>query len=122
MFVTVRIPQLSFVASGALNTTFVALQPELAGTVTSGGQVIVGLVVSRTITFCWQVARFPLGSTTVHVTRFVPGPKLVGALFVTVRIPQLSFVASGTLNTTFVALQPEFASTDTSGGQLSVGS
>ena len=113
---------MSFVATGTPNATFVALQPEFADTVTSAGQVIVGLVVSRTITFCSQVARFPLVSTTVHTTRFVPGPKLVGALFVTRRRPQLSFVATGTPNATFVALQPEFADTVTSAGQVIVGS
>jgi hypothetical protein len=41
--------------------------------VTRGGAVIVGGVVSRTITRCVQVVVFPLPSVTVQVTLFVPG-------------------------------------------------
>ena len=36
------------------------------------GQVIVGTVVSRTITRCEQVFALPLPSVTVQVTTFVP--------------------------------------------------
>jgi hypothetical protein len=48
LFTTVATPQLSPV-TGLPNATFVAVQPELADTVTSTGQVIVGGVVSPTV-------------------------------------------------------------------------
>jgi hypothetical protein len=53
-------------------TTLLAVQPALAETVTSAGQLIVGGVASRTTTRCVQVAVFPLPSATVQVTKLVP--------------------------------------------------
>src|SRR5712671_1914696 len=119
LLVTVPTPQLSAVV-GVPRVTFVALQPELAATITVGGQVIVGGVWSRTTTSCWQVAVFPLASTTVQVTRFVPAGKLAGALFVTLATAQLSAV-TGVPRVTLVAPQPELAATITVGGQVIVG-
>src|SRR6185369_5479460 len=70
-FVTVATLQLSLVTD-VPRLTFVAVQPALADTVTSAGQLIVGLVVSRTITRCAHVLVLPLPSVTVHTTKLVP--------------------------------------------------
>ena len=83
----------------------VAVLPALADTVTFAGQLIVGGVLSSTITRCVHVAVFPLPSVTVQVTKFVPSGKTAGALLVTDTTLQLSPVA-GTPNTTLVAVQP----------------
>ena len=111
--------QLSAVA-GVPSATFVALQPELADTVTSVGQVIVGFVVSRTMTRWRQVLELPLVSVTVHVTRFVPAANSDGALLFTEATAQLSAVA-GVPSATLAAPQPELADTVTSAGQVRVG-
>src|SRR5205823_445406 len=106
--------------TGIPNATFVAVQPELADATTSAGQVIVGLVVSRTMTRCTQLLLLPLASRTVHVTSVVPAPKTAGALFVTETTAQLSPV-TGVPSATLVAPHPELAETATSAGQLMVG-
>src|SRR5262245_34616080 len=105
LLVTLTAPQLSEV-SGVPRLRLVALQPELAATMTFAGQVIVGGVSSRTTTNCWQLAELPLLSVAVHVTTLVPGAKLTGALLITVLTPQLSEV-TGVPRATLVALQPE---------------
>ena len=97
-----------------------ALQPELAVTITFEGQEILGGVWSRTTTNCWHDAVFPLLSTTVQVTTFVPNGITAGALLVTVAIPQLS-VVTGVPKFTFVALQPELADKTRFDGQVMVG-
>ncbi len=79
-----------------------------------------GKVRSRTMTNCWQVAVFPLLSTAVQVTTFVPVTKTLGASLVTVMTLQLS-AAIGAPKLTFVALQPEFAETKMFVGQEMVG-
>jgi hypothetical protein len=63
---------------------------------------------------------FPLLSTTVQITEFVPTGRLAGALFVTLATPQLSAV-TGVPRVTLVALQPELAATTTFEGQVIVG-
>jgi hypothetical protein len=119
LFVTVAMPQLSEV-TGVPSATLVALQPELAVTVTFEGQEIVGGVWSRTTTSCWQVAVLPLLSTTVQVTVFVPSGNAAGALLVKVATPQLSLV-TGAPKLALVALQPEFADRTRFDGQVMVG-
>src|SRR5260221_11724275 len=116
LFVSVAMPQLSEV-TGAPRLTLVALQPELAETNTFEGQEILGGVWSRTTANCWHDAVFPLLSTTVQVTTFVPNGITAGALLVTVTIPQLS-VVTGVPKFTFVALQPELAGSEEHTSQL----
>jgi hypothetical protein len=94
--------------------------PGSVGRIIFDGQEMVGGVWSRTTTNCWQVAVLPPASLTVHVTVFVPGAKLAGALFVTLATPQLSAV-TGVPSATLVALQPELAATTTFEGQVIVG-
>src|SRR6185436_15910046 len=84
------------------------------------GQVMTGLVVSRTMTRCTQVLEFPLVSHTVHVTRFVPALNNDGALLVTVATAQLS-LATGVPRATLAAPQPALAATVTSAGQIMTG-
>src|SRR5260221_14787808 len=86
LLVTLATPQLSAV-TGVPSDTFVALQPELAVTIRLVGQVIAGVVWSRTTTICWQVAVFPLASATVQVITFVPTGTKAGELFVTLATP-----------------------------------
>jgi len=71
LFATDATLQLSLV-TGLPKVTLFAVLPELTGTVTSAGQVMVGGVVSRTITRCVPVAGLPLPSVTVQVTVVVP--------------------------------------------------
>ena len=92
LFATDATLQLSPVA-GVPKSTLVAVQPELADTVMSAGQVIVGNCVSRTVTVCAHVAEFPLASCAVQVTVVTPLGYCVGASFAVVMLPpQLSLV------------------------------
>src|SRR5439155_9117628 len=69
LLVTVRIPQLSLVASGAPKLTPVAKHwPVSVLTTRLVGQISVGASVSFTVTVCAQVRRLPLVSTAVQVT------------------------------------------------------
>src|SRR5207244_2638544 len=73
LFVTIRIPQLSFVASGTPRLTPVAKhRPASVLTTRLVGQMSVGDSVSFTVTVCAQVLRLPLVSTTVQVTAVTP--------------------------------------------------
>src|SRR6185369_14750879 len=119
LLVTLATAQLSLV-TGAPRTTLVALQAELAATITVGGQVMVGGLWSRTTTCCWQVTVLPLVSLTVQVTTFVPAEKLTGALLLMLPTAQLSLV-TGAPSATLVALQPELAAMTRFGGQVMVG-
>ena len=87
---------------------------------TSGGQVIVGMAVSRTMTRCTQLLLLPAVSVAVQVTKFVPSEKVTGALLVSKATAQLSLV-DGVPRVTFVALQRELAETMTSAGQVITG-
>ena len=69
------------VAVGAVNVT-VALQFVPAVAVIATGAVIVGAVVSLTVTNCVTVVVFPDPSVAVHVTNVFPIGKVAGALFV----------------------------------------
>jgi hypothetical protein len=91
LFATDDTLQLSPV-TGLPKTTLIAVQPALAETVTSAGQVIVGAWVSVTVTLCEQVAVFPLVSTAVQITVVTPLLNCADALLLTVCIPQLSLV------------------------------
>ena len=71
LFVTPATAQLSLV-TGVPRLTLVALQPELAETVTSGGQLIEGACVSVTVTVNVQELELPLASVAVLVTVVVP--------------------------------------------------
>jgi len=119
LFPTNATPQLSPV-TGLPNTTPVAVLPALADTVTFAGQLIVGGVLSSTITRCVHVAVFPLPSVTVQVTKFVPSGKTAGALLVTDATLQLSPVTA-LPKVTLTAVQPALTDTVTSAGQVIVG-
>ncbi len=60
-----------------------AVPGPVASTVTGGGAVIEGGVVSSTVTSCVAVAELPLASVAVQVTTVVPGGNSAGASFVT---------------------------------------
>ena len=63
--------QLSAVV-GVPRFTPVAVQAVLVNVLMFAGQVIVGKMLSVTVTVCVQVALLPLPSTTVQVTVVVP--------------------------------------------------
>lgn len=61
------------VAKGATGADIVAKQlPASTFIPTSGGQVIVGAMLSNTVMSCVHVFVFPLPSVTVHVTTVTP--------------------------------------------------
>ena len=102
--VVVATLQLSEVV-GVPRVTFVAEQ--LAAsilTLIATGAVILGSMLSTTVTICVAVAVFPLASVTVQVTVVSPTGKLVGASLVVVAKVQLSAVV-GFPRVTFVASQ-----------------
>ena len=90
-FVTFATVQLSLVI-GVPRSTFVALQPEFAETVTSGGQVISGTCVSLIVTVKVQVLLLLEASVATLVTVVVPTGKVEpdGGVETTVTLPQLS--------------------------------
>ena len=124
-FVVLETAQLSAV-TGVPNVTFAAAAlhwPASTFTVTSAGAVIVGSMLSTTVTVCVAVTSLPLGSTAVHVTVVVPTGKLLGAsldvvtlqLSAAVGLPRVTFAAS--------ALHaPASTFTVTLAGAVSVGS
>ena len=118
LLVKLAIEQLS-AAVGAVNV-IVAVHPDPAVAVIATGVVIVGTVVSTTVTNCVAVAVLPLESVTVHVTVVFPNGKVPGALFVTEATAQLSAV-NGDPKTTFVAIQPLLVETLTAEGAVIVG-
>ena len=74
---------------GFPNTTPVAPQLEVKATETDNGAVIVGFIVSKTVTTCVAVVILLLESVAVQVTTVVPIGKTAGALFVTETDEQL---------------------------------
>ena len=89
-------------------------------TVISNGAVIVGTVLSFTVTVCVAVAMFPALSVTVQVTVVVPNGNTVGALLLTEATLQLSEVI-GVPNVTLNATQELFALTTKLTGATIVG-
>ena len=69
--VTVEFVQLSAVVESP-RLTLVAVHPSFVETLTFAGAVMVGTVVSLTVTICVAVAVFPLASVTVQVTVVSP--------------------------------------------------
>jgi hypothetical protein len=119
LLVTEATPQLSEV-TGVPRTTPVAVQPVLVVAVTLAGQVIVGRILSETVTVWLQVALFPLLSVTVQVTVVAPIGKAGGALLVTEATPQLSEV-TGVPRATPVAVQPVLVVAVTLAGHVITG-
>jgi hypothetical protein len=107
-------------AIGVPKTTPVAVQVEFALTVTADGAVIVGFVLSRTVTICVAVAIFPALSVAVQVTVVFPIGKAAGALFVTTTAEQLS-LATGNPKLTPVAVHPALAFTIFGAGAVITG-
>jgi hypothetical protein len=91
LFVTLATEQLSVVV-GVPIFTLNATHDAFALTVTFNGAVIVGFVLSFTVTVCVAVAVLPEPSVTVHVTVVTPNGNVAGALFVTLATEQLSDV------------------------------
>src|SRR6266404_3654671 len=108
------------IAAALPRSTFVAVQPELAATNTSAGQVMAGGVRSRTITRWVQVLVLPAPSTTVQSTKFVPTGNCAGASLVIEAAPQLS-LNKGVPRVAVAKHELEAASTAASGGQAIVG-
>ena len=110
------------VTTGEPNATPVAVQLEFALTVTAEGAVIVGLVLSTTVTTCVAVAIFPALSVTVHVTVVFPIGNDAGALLVTLATLQLSVVyALPNTKAEFVTLQLVVALKTTFPGGTTIG-
>src|SRR4030095_15448869 len=118
--VTVVTPQLSAVV-GSGTTTLASHEPELTPWLILFGQEIVGAVPSVTITFCVQVAVFPLASDAVQVTTVVPIGNTDGALLTMAILPGQLSVAVGVPRLTPVALQFALAATLTVAGQVKFG-
>ena len=124
-FVVLATLQLSEVV-GVPNVTFdnaVLHTPASTFTVTSAGAVIVGSMLSTTVTICVAVAVFPDPSVAVHVTVVVPRGKLAGASFDAVAL-QLSAIV-GVPRVTFAnaaAQVPASTFTVTAAGAVIVGS
>ena len=89
LLVTLATVQLSAVVA-VPNKTPVATQDPFAEAKTFAGAVIVGFVLSVTVTTCDAVAVFPAASVTVQTTVVVPSGNVAGALLVTVTVVQLS--------------------------------
>jgi hypothetical protein len=91
LFVTEETEQLSAVI-GVPKPTLNAVQLVFAATVKEAGALIVGLVLSVTVTNWFAVVELPAASVTVQVTVVFPIGNVAGALFVTDATLQLSEV------------------------------
>ena len=87
---TLATEQLSAVVGVPKATPVATHVPAPTFTLTAEGQVIVGLMLSVTVTIWSQVAVLPLPSVTVQVTVVFPIGKLAGALLFTLATEQLS--------------------------------
>jgi hypothetical protein len=119
LFATVTVEQLSL-AVGVPKVTPVAVHPEFVKAVTVAGAIIVGFVLSTTVTNCVVVEEFPEASVTVQVTVVLPSVNTEGALFVTEATEQLSAVV-GTPKLTLNAEHVPLAFTVTAAGAVIVG-
>ena len=106
-------------AVGAVKIT-VAVQFTPAFAVIATGVVIVGTVVSITVTNCVAVAIFPEASLTVQDTIVSPNGNVTGALFITLVTEQLS-VVTGVPNTNPVTPQVALDETVIAVGATMVG-
>ena len=77
MFVVVATEQLSAVTGVPSDATVAVHVPAPTFTVMFEGQVIVGLMLSTTVTVCEHVAVFPLPSVIVQITVFTPSVYVV---------------------------------------------
>ncbi len=120
LLVTEETLQLSFVV-GIPRLTPVAVHPVLVVVTTSAGQVMVGTILSMTVT-CWvHVAVLAEPSVTVHVTVVAPSGNTAGASLVTDETLQLSRV-TGVVSTTPEAVHdPASVGISISGIQKMVG-
>ena len=106
--------------TGIPRLTPVAAQPVLVVASTSTGAVMVGFILSVTVTFWVAVAVLPEPSVTVHVTVVSPSWKAEGASLLTEATEQLSPV-TGIPRLTPVAVQPVMIVASTSTGAVMVG-
>ena len=123
MFITVTVPlQLSDAVGVPKATPLAVHKLASAETTTVAGQVIVGFLVSFTVTICVQVSVFPAASFAVQVTVVSPIGKTNGALFVTVTVPlQLSDVVGVPKSTPDAVHKFASAETTTVAGQVIIG-
>ena len=119
LLVTEATEQLS-VVTGVPSAKPVTAHAAVAFIVMFAGAVIVGFVLSTTVTTCVAVAVLPAASVTVQVTVVFPNGKAVGALFTTLATEQLSAV-TGVPNTTPVAVQAVVVLTVRAAGATIVG-
>jgi hypothetical protein len=119
LLVTEATPQLSAVV-GVPNATAEATQFAFAENTMFAGAVIVGFVLSITITACVAEAVLPAPSVTVQITVVVPSGKIAGALFVTDATVQLSDVI-GMPKFAIPAPHDAFALTVNASGAIIVG-
>ena len=91
-------------------------------TVISDGGIMVGSILSTTVTVCVAVAVLPEPSVTVHVTVVSPSGKLFGASFVVEATLQLSSVVSLPSVTPVASHVPASTFTVTAAGAVIVGS
>jgi hypothetical protein len=106
--------------TGVPSTTFVEVQATLVVPDVAAGAVIVGLILSVTVTICSSVAVLPEPSVTVQVTVVVPNGNAEGASLVTEATEQLSPV-TGVPSTTFVEVQATLVVPDVAAGAVIVG-
>jgi hypothetical protein len=116
---TLATPQLSEV-EGVPRLTPVAVQPVFVVAFTVAGQVIVGFILSVTVTVWLHWLILPIPSATVQVTVELPTGYDDGALFVTLATHTLSLPVAEPRFTP-VAVQPEFVVAFTVAGHVIFG-
>ena len=104
---------------GAAYDTTAPQLPKSLETTISASHVIVGEVISTTVTICVAVAVFPFASSAVHVTVVTPNGKTAGASLVMVTVPQ-STDAVGVPKLGITASQLLLALTDIAAGAVIV--
>ncbi len=114
--------QLSEVVGVPKATLLAVHKPASTLTFTVAGQLIVGSILSVTVTVCVQVAVFPELSVTVQVTVVSPSGKTPGASLVVLATVQLSEVVGVPKATLLAVHNPASTLTFTVAGQLIVGS
>nr|WP_234423345.1 hypothetical protein [Aquimarina spinulae] len=114
--------QLSEVVGVPKATLLAVHKPASTLTFTVAGQLIVGSILSVTVTVCVQVAVFPELSVTVQVTVVSPSGKTPGASLVVLATAQLSEVVGVPKATLLAVHNPASTLTFTVAGQLIVGS
>jgi hypothetical protein len=120
LFVTLATAQLSLV-TGVPRLTLVAVQAELAATIKSAGQRIVGFSVSVTVTVKVQLLWLPFASVAVLVTVVVPTGNVLPLAGLLATFATLQLSVALTVKVTLRLHWPASAASTTLGGQRMVG-